>query len=448
MKKLLNVLVFLLVATLFATSASAAGNYVFEDIEVNGVDIGNEPIIYIERGENVDIRVELYQNFRDDSVPPNIPQYFDMGNVKVKAWIGGYEYGDIEYITNIFDMDKSIFLEWDPNNNNPIETHIKYVKNLVLKIPEDINPTEDYILHVEVYNKDNTLQKEIDLRINEQRHNLNFVDVIFNPGLSVRSDQPLFVTTRIENLGEKKEEDIRVSVSIPELGISQRSFINELTPTDNSDDEESSESTEALFLDLDNVKAGIYNLVVKAEYNRGHSSIEKTFQLTVKESKAVSQPRESFIVDVTEKVKDVEAGEGVVYKVSLANLGSEARTLTLEVAGVDAWGNARSDPSSITVEKDSSREAFVYINAKENAESGNKMFTVRVKDGNTVLKEVQLQANVKGNKITQLTGDTSKSLRTGLEIGFVILLIILVILGIVLAINKMKGKDDSEQTYY
>jgi len=440
MKKLLNVLVFLLVATLFATSANA--QYNFKDIEVNGVDMAIPPvdtqIVYVERGDNINIRVELSQDFNDGAILPQLPQFIDVENVKVKAWIGGYEYGDIEYTTEVFDMDPNVI----------------YVKNLALKIPEDINPTDDYTLNIEVYDKDGNKELGYTLRINEQRHSLNFVDVIFNPGLSVRSDQPLFVTTRIENLGDKKEEDVKVSVSIPELGISQRTFINELTTfineltqTDNSDDEESSESTEALFVDLNGVKPGTYNLVVKAEYNRGHSSIEKTYQLTVKEPLRQAQPRENFIVDVAEKSKDFEAGQGAAYKISLANLGSEARLLTLEVAGVDAWGTARVDPNSMTVEKDSSREAFVYVTAKENAESGNKMFTVRVKDGNTVLKEVQLQANVKGKQI--VSPDTTKSLRTGLEIGFVILLIILVILGIILAINKMRGgKEDSEQTYY
>jgi len=101
------------------------------------------------------------------------------------------------------------------------------------------------------------------------------------------------------------------------------------------------------------------------------------------------------------------------------------------------------DPSTLTVEADSSREAFVFVSAKEDADSGNKLFSVRVKEGNTVVKEVQLQANVDGQEVA-----TTSSFRSGLEVGFIVLLVVLVILGIILAVNKLRGKEEPEQTYY
>ena len=416
MKKLLSLLLFLLVAGIFATSASAA--YTYNKVEVNGVavtgyGVTTSPVVYVERGGILSIRTEFSSNV-------------DAKDVKVKAWIGGYEYDDIEDISDLFD----------------VSANAVYVKNLALNLPDDLDASKDYTLHVEVYDTNTNAENEYTLRVNEQRHYLNFVDIIFNPGLSVRADQPLFVSARLENLGDKKEQDVRVSVSIPELGISQRTFIDDLTPFDDAESQkESSESTESLFLDLSDVKPGNYNLVVKAEYNRGHDFIEKAFPLTVKAAKQAVKA-EDLIVDVAEKSKDVQAGQGIVYKVSLANLANDAKTLTLEVAGFEGFGTARIDPSSLTVESDSSKEALIYVSAKENAEAGNKLFTLRVKEGNAVLKEVQLQANVKDN----LTA--TSSLRTGLEVGFVVLLIILVILGIILAINKLRGKEDSEQSYY
>lgn len=416
MKKLLGIL-FLLVAALFATNATDVdAAYTFNRVEVNGVDMAAPlPVVYVERGDGVSIRTEITSDVA-------------VNDVKVKAWVGGYEFGNIQYVTSLFDMSAGA----------------RYTKNLVLKIPEDIDPTQDYTLHVEVFDKSTNLENEYTLRIARQRHLLNFVDVIFNPGLSVRNDQPLFVTVRVENLGDKKEEDVRVVVAIPELGISQRTFLDDLTPVDQDvSQKEDSESTEALFLDLSEVKPGNYNVVVRTEYNRGHDYIETSFPLTVKAGKEVKEVVEELIVDAVEKVKDVSAGESAVYKVSLANLGSDARKLTLEVAGVDAWGSARVDPNTLTVEGDSSREAFVFVTAKEDAESGNKVFTVRVKDGTTVVKEVQLQANVKGKAVA-----ATSALRTGLEVGFIVLLIILVILGIILAVNKLRSKEEPEQTYY
>ncbi|MBS3160887.1 hypothetical protein J4213_04330 [Candidatus Woesearchaeota archaeon] len=426
MKKSLSVILFLLVALIFATSATNVdATYSIDRVEVNGVDMTpvgvplTSPILKVDRGDSVGIRVE----FRSD---------VSANDVRVRAWIEGYEYSDIEDSTELFDM------------NNAGVTN---VKNLVLKIPEDVDASEEYTLHVKVSDKLAAGDDEevYTLRIAKQRRNLNFVDVIFNPGLNVRSDQPLFITVRVENLGDKDENDVRVIAAIPELGLSQRTFLDDLRATDPNDasQEDSSESTESLYLDLSEVKPGNYNVLVRVEYNRGHDYIERLYPLTVTSGKTPVQVTEELIVDVVEKVKDVEAGEGVVYKVSLANLGSEARTLTLEVAGAEAFGTARADPSTLTVEADSSREAFVFVSAKEDADSGNKLFSVRVKEGNTVVKEVQLQANVDGQEVA-----TTSSFRSGLEVGFIVLLVVLVILGIILAVNKLRGKEEPEQTYY
>src|SRR3989344_3105300 len=419
MKKLLSIVLFLLVALVFATSANAA--YTLNNVEVDGVDMNAvapalPPVIYVERGDSIGVRVEFTSDV-------------NVNDVRVKTWIGGYEYGDVEDSTSLFD----------------VLANTRYVKNLVLEIPNDIDSLDDYTLHVEVFDRTTNLESEYTLRVARQRHDINFVDVVFSPGLVVRNDQPLFVTARVENLGDKKEEDIRVVVYIPELGMSQRTFLDDLTPVDEDvSQKEDSESTEALYLDLSDVKPGNYNVFVRVEYNRGHDYIEKVFPLTVKAgSRDAVSVEQDLIVDVAEKVKDLKAGEGNVYRVSLANLGSEARTLTLEVAGVEAFGTARVDPSTITVEDGSSREAYVYVSAKESATTGNMVFSVRVKDGNTVVKEVQLQANVDGKQ-----APSTSSLKTGLEVGFVVLLVILVILGIILAINKLRSKEEPEQTYY
>ena len=419
MKKLLNLVLFVLVALVFATSVNAV--YTFNKVQVNGVDMiavlpAVSPVVYVERGDSVNIMAQFANTV-------------DAKDVRVKAWIGGYEFGNIEYTTGLFDVIAST----------------TYSKSLLLKIPDDLDATQDYTLHVSVYDKVTSQEVSYTLRIARQRHELNFVDIIFNPGLTVRNDQPLFVTVRVENLGNKDENDVRVIAAIPELGISQRTFLSDLRANDPNDasQEHNSESSEALFLDLSDVASGNYNVVVKVEYNRGHDFIEKIFPLTVKEGKGRVTVKEELVVDAAQKVMDIKAGQGAVYKVSLANLGSETQKLTLEVNGVDEWGTARADPSSLTVEPNSNMEAFVFVSAKEDAATANKLFTVRVKNGNTVVKELQLQANVNGQSV-----DANSSLKSGLEVGFVVLLIILVILGIILAVNKLRSKDESEQSYY
>ncbi|MEK6835719.1 MAG: FixG Ig-like domain-containing protein [Nanoarchaeota archaeon] len=421
MKKLLCLIALLLVGflTSLATNVNAQG-YSFTEVEVNGVtmnlvtpsSIANT--VNVERGDRVFVKAELRAtaNVRD---------------VRVRTWIGGYEFGNIQEETEIFD----------------VETNVTYVKGLILGLPEDLDASKDYTLHVEAFDDVGSTRLSFPLRVQEQRHMLNILDVIFNPGISVRNDQPLFVTVRIENLGDKKEEDIKVEVSLPSLGLSQKTFIDELSPSDDPDfDEEDSESSEALFLDLSNVKAGEYPLRVRVEYNRGHSFVEQTYVLTVQEAREVAEPTK-FMAVVAERTRTLNAGSSTTYTLSLANLGAESRTFSLEVAGVEAFGSASVSPSLVLMPADSTREAVVTVNANQDATSGSKVFTVRVKEADSVVKELQLEANVQGR-----APDTLAGVKSGLIVGFIVLLIVLVILGIILVVNKMKSKEGPEETYY
>jgi len=97
MKKSLSVILFLLVALIFATSATNVdATYSIDRVEVNGVDMTpvgvplTSPILKVDRGDSVGIRVE----FRSD---------VSANDVRVRAWIEGYEYSDIEDSTELFD---------------------------------------------------------------------------------------------------------------------------------------------------------------------------------------------------------------------------------------------------------------------------------------------------------------------------------------------------------
>ena len=415
MKKLLTLIVILLVAAIFPVNINATQHpFEISSVEVEGVE--NPNLVNVERGDKLNVRVELL----------GLSQAKD---VRVKAWIGGYEYDDVQARTSIFD----------------VEAGVTYVKNLVLEIPNDIDASESYTLHVEAFNDDDSNEAEFEIQVEPQRHLLNFVDIIFNPGLSVKNTQPLFVTVRVENLGDKKEEDVRVEVSIPELGVSQRTFIDELVSVENSndDDEETSSSSDTLLLDLSNVQPGTYTARVKVDYNRGHDSIMQTYELTVMSEKGV-QPTQNLIVQATSASMNVNQGESVTYTFSIANLGDKARTFNFEALGYESWATASLDQIAATVLPGSTKEVRVNVNAKADADAGNKIFTVKVKEGNNVVRELQFDATVKG----KATVDNLTSLRSGLEIGFIVLLVILVILGIILAVSKLKGKEEGGESYY
>ncbi|MBL7147712.1 MAG: hypothetical protein ISS82_02705, partial [Nanoarchaeota archaeon] len=253
MKKLLGILLLSIIALVIPALSVSAQSFEIIDVDVEGMSVAEGDIIYVERGDNLNIRVEIKANVSTE-------------DLKVKAWIGGYEYDDIEDISDMFDLDAGV----------------KAAKYLNLEIPEDIDSNDEYTLKIEAYNKyEENEWFEITLKIEAQRHNLDIQDVIFSPGLSLDANTPLFVQVRLENLGDKKEEDIRVEVSIPALGITQVDYIDELVAYEDDDDEETSESTDSLYLDLSNAQPGTYTLNVNVEYNNGHSEILESYDLTI-----------------------------------------------------------------------------------------------------------------------------------------------------------------------
>ena len=217
------------------------------------------------------------------------------------------------------------------------------------------------------------------------------------------------------------------------MGIEQISYIDELSAyEEDSDDDETSQSADALYLNLRNAPAGVYDLIISVSYDRGHESITEDYQLIV----GGAQVSGDFVVSALQSAQSVEMGEGAVYTINVANLGNDVATLTAEVSGLDNFANYRVDPATVNVQAGSEAEMFVYVSPKE---LGQKSFTVKVMQGGNVIKTLNLE-------VSSNEGESEWSnVLNGLAIGFLVLLIILVILGIIFAATKMSKKDSGEE---
>src|SRR3989344_93602 len=393
-------------------SAGISQDYTIDRVEVDNRDISESDVnfITVERGDSLDVEVWVrglsVGAVRDD--------------IRVKAWIGGYEYGDIAEQTKIFKVEPSGL----------------YKKTLSVSLPDDIDAdnkgrSERYSLHVEVFDGVNEARKNYALMVEEKRHDLRIQDIIFRPGTVVNSGDMLFTTVRVENMGDKKEEDIQVKVSIPELGFLARDYIDELVPDDNDNEEEKSGDVELFGRIPKDAAPGDYEVKVELIFNRGHDIVSEDFTIRV-DGEGAGVPGESLIsVDATRK--DAKVGEAVSYKLMVANFGKEAVRYSAEVLGVGTWGSASVDPGFVSVNAGDTGELFVKVTPSA---VGEQSLTVKVKADGKVVKEVNLQANVV---------KTSGDLRKGLEIGFAVLAILLVILGLIIAFTKLRGEGGDEE---
>ena len=416
-------------------SAAVSNDYRIRYVSVGGVSAeGN--MIEIERGSTVEVKVEV----------EGTGNYTD--NVKVRAEIGGYEYDSVYDVTEPFVVENGIVKRF----------------TLKLNIPDDIDPAGTYKLYVRIFDANNYVEEDYNIYVREQRNKLNVMDVILYPSDYVEAGKVLFGKVRVENMGYKKQEDIKVVMSIPELGLSTRDYIPELSAGDNAqDDEEDSDSSDELFLKIPaNTPSGIYNVKVEIDYNRGHDLEVKNIPIKIVGAQTifgVEQPAVTGvqgIISVDTLNQNVAQGDAVVYRVMIANLGNQVLTYSLDVSNIQSWGTLRIDPAFLTVQPGSTGEMLVYIRSNEDAVVGRHQVNANVKIGNTVIKSFTLDTDVVEGK----TVASWESIKSVLQILFIVLVVVLVILALILVFNKLRGSnsenyseepiehDSSVQSYY
>ena len=378
--------------------------------------------IEVERGQEIDIKVR-------------ITAATDEKDVEIEAEILGYEYSDHEPI-----MDRVHTFDLDANDTA--------FKKLELKLPNKMDK-DYYDLRIQVASRTGpTEEMTYKLHLKGVRHNVVIKDVVFSDDRIV-GGRALLSTVRIKNIGEKDEEGIKVTVEIPALGLKASDYIDEL-------EADESTTSEELYIRIPTcAEAGIYDVIVTVEYDEGYEEVtmEKSIEILENEICApIGKKEDKTIVTIPEAQNIVKGTSGVVYPITITNLASSAKTYTITVSGVDAFGSYRIDPSNVIVVKgEDSKTAYVYITASDDAQAGEKAFIVNIAtDADS--KDIALTANV----IEPSVSAWSK-VRKVLEIGLIVLVVILIIIGLAIGFSKLRGREEEEeepeeepgsQTYY
>lgn len=435
--KILSVLfvLFALIISPIKVQAQDTTTYSIADIKVDGtsiLDIDTDiTSIEVQRGESMVVEVWIEG---DPSADPNNPD--EAAEVRVRAELDSNYEDDIEAKTQLV----SVF----PGTTKKV--------TLRLNVPQDVD-ADFFDLLVTVSGGDQeAVSQSVPVKVSGARHYLNIIDVIYNP-TTVEAGKNVFAKVRVENLGQLKEEDIKVEMSIPELGLSTRTYIDELVTTEeekDDNDEETSMTSPEMFLKVPEDADGKYTLRFSVTYNRGRTTEEQSFDLLVRGAPRPTLPTATVGIDTTSQT--IEAGKGAVYKLMFSNLGDAPVTYSVDVSGVSAWGSSRVDPDTVTVLPDSTADMFVFVAAQETAQTASQAFNVNVLQNGQLVKQIGLRADVVG-KTQVAPQDSYRNIRQGLEVGFIVLLIILVILGLILAARRLGGpkeaaEEPSSKTYY
>ncbi|MFP4112375.1 MAG: hypothetical protein ACLFUO_05230 [Candidatus Woesearchaeota archaeon] len=419
-------MVFMLAVVMMASSVAADVVPVdVVSIQIDGSYVFDGSTYNVKRGDKIDITIELEANESVD-------------DIEIEASLRGYGHRDRDSLVDVegpFDMVEGS----------------TYRKRLSLEVPQRVD-VRYYDLRIEVYAPEGIVPAAyVKLQVDDDDHNVAIRDVIFSPQNGVLPGRALLSTVRVRNYGED-EEDVKVTVGIPALGVSASDYIDEIEGS-----EDDTESSEELFLRIpQNAEPGTYKAVVEVEYYDGDETEVEEYEILVLAEDAVEddddEPSETTFVSADSEPQTGTVGETLSYPVTISNVGSESKTYAITVSPAN-WATFQINPTNlVVVEAGSSKTVYLYVTPNEGAE-GDKVFIVNVRSGNT-MKQVALQANVMPAEEEEET-ETGGFRRT-LEIGAVVLIVFLLILGLVIVFNKLTGpkndededEDEETQTYY
>lgn len=414
MKMFRFAVVLLLLSSLFAGSVFAAPVPVtVEKVWLNERDVTSGEVRGdILRGDSVDIEVKLRATSNAD-------------NLKVTAEISGFEHDDDDDIRDESDL-------FD------VKSGQVYFKKLSLRLPSDLDQ-DTYAVRIEVSDRRNQkVTWDATLDVNTARHSVDIEDVAFSPGLTVKAGRSLLASVRVENNGEKDEDSVKVTLSIPSLGVSDSDFMDELE----SDDEKTSEE---LFVRIPEcAEEGDYPMTVSVLYNDERKRATQDYTLRVLENEnCVKAPEKSGVFTLAPESRDAAPGSEVSYEFVLTNTGSESKTYTVSASAGGDWATTRVSSSVLVVGAGETKLGTVYVTPKQDAQAGQKLVTVNVKSGEQTVKDVAVRLNVLPSQNNGGSGIVGN-----LQIGLIVLLVLIVIVGLVVGFSKRKEEGKEEETYY
>ncbi|MBU0907561.1 MAG: hypothetical protein KKE05_05400 [Nanoarchaeota archaeon] len=398
-------------------SVSAFGN--IETVEVNGV-------LVVDHGQQVG-SVDL-ANFVGDRVPVLVVFKANNGtgvlaeDVRIKAWISGEA-------ENVVTSERFDVL--------PDRT---YTRIVYLDIPSDLRDKLDETRKLEILvesKADGTADSEtIGFTVQRASYVLEILSVDMQPEVNVGDSMAVDVV--LKNRGRQFADDVFLTISIPALGIEERTYFGDLSPIDQDNPNKEDAVERRTYIRIPaNVEPGLYDIRVEA-YNS--DSFDRVDRRILVAGGAV----ENTQVVTASTSKTFNTGETATYKLTLVNRGSVVRVFDLQVDSPDNLNVDLSD-SVIVVPAGTSRTVEISANSAIRDEYA---FTVDImSDSGALIESKTFRANVvegTGNGGTQIQANTTVLLTVILAIIFVVLLVVL----IVLLTRKPETKEEYGESYY
>ncbi len=430
MNKLITILIGLMLLSIAAVHAVPG---TIDSVKVDGDELitGDINHLSLERGQDFEVRVRATANA-------------PIANAEIVAFVTGFDFSSeadrISDSSGVFDMTA----------NNTV------IKRLNLKIPDRADQ-DDYRLRVVFSDRDGEeVTQNFRIRIEPPRHSISIRDVLVNPADSVEAGKSLLVSVRMKNLGDKDEDDIKVTVSIPELGLTASDFVKEVQS------DESATSEEIFFRIPACAKPGTYPVQIELEYDDGSRTVsaDKSIDVTkgiACDQQAASNPTagQEPVISIAPQSLEVTQGQGGSYfTATIMNPSTTSKSYYLSVDGTSDLQVRFSPSNAVIVPAGDTQNVFVYVAAQGKTVAQTQVLSIQVKDGTgKVLKSQSVRVDVKAKQGASSPGfNFDGDIVQTLSIGLLVLLVILFLLGVYLVFGKQPPQKIEQtklnKTYY
>lgn len=369
---------------------------IIDEVSVNNDVITDLNNIQIMNGQILEIKIKFtaLENIED---------------ARLMTFLEGYEHSPLVDSTEVFS----------------VKSGITYTKSMQIVLPSDMNSEKMYKLRITGANDLSGLTyKDYSLYVDTQRDRVDVLDLVMTPSSGVEPGQNIIANVRMKNRGQQTQDSVKVSVAIPQLGVSESSYVSNLN------ENEVLTSDDMLLFVPEDAQAQQYDVEVTLTYNDGYTQSMETFTLNVIAPQTA--PQKSLIVSLNENV-NLKAEEATTFEIVVANENEESKPIS--IATLDSsWANVEISPSLAMVQGGSSETFKVTLTPKTGVE-GDRELTLAINEAGNLVKEVTVSTYVEPDQGIDW-----------LNFALIVLLIIaiIILIAIVIAIAKRKNEGDEE----
>jgi hypothetical protein len=364
----------------------------------------------------------------DIDEPGDGDDYYAGENITVRLNVRTYDDIDFTIETELYDLTTDDIIDENSLDDSLDDEDDDY--ELELKIPYDIDSSDDYVVNIKVYEEDEEdtqcKQDSISIELKKRTHDLVIDKKSFNSIIACNS--PLGLTLKIANSGKKDEDNtvVRVSNSALNFSAEQERDIN------------SGDSETFYFNDLVPIVApGKYTFDIRVSSDS--VTDYDSFQIELKDN-CVAQRKDVSLSILQQGTAAI--GQDSIIKVTLTNTGNARMRYTISVSDYTSWGSlVKVEPTSLDVDAGQSADVFVTFKPSEQASSINTFKVKATYDTGSKTQDgtLSLQSNESTTQAASFFDQVSFEFKRnpGLFVVNIVLVIVVVIL-IVIAVRPRR----------